>query len=190
MNKIILASTSPRRKKLLESAGIKFDIIPPDYDENIINKPFSYNLIEDVAENKGKSAAKKAAHNSIIISADTAVIYDNIILGKPKDFEDAYRILMLLNGNKHKVVTSVYIYNIAKNKSIIKSQTSEVIFNKLSTEKIKEYITKYKPYDKAGAYGIQELPEGFIEEVKGDYDNIVGLPIKMLKNMLEEINLL
>lgn len=190
MNKIILASTSPRRKKLLENADIKFDIIPPDYDENIINKPFSYNLIENVAENKGKSAAKKAAHDSIIISADTAVIYNNIILGKPKDFDDAYRILMLLNGNMHKVVTSVCIYDVAKNKSIIKSETSEVIFNKLSSDRIQGYITKYNPYDKAGAYGIQELPEGFIKEIKGDYDNIVGLPVKMLKNMLEEINLL
>ena len=190
MKKIILASTSPRRKELLTKTGIKFEIKSPDYDENILHKHFSYNLIETVALKKGLSVAEMVHEPAVIISADTAVIYNDIILGKPKDYNDALNILTSLSGNTHIVVTSVCVIDNEKNKKIIKSDTSEVTFNKMSKEEITNYIKEFSPFDKAGAYGIQELDKKFIKKIKGDYENIVGLPIKMLINMLEEINLL
>lgn len=188
MKKIILASTSPRRKELLKASGIQFEILPPDYEESMINKTFSYEKIENIAENKCESVSKSIKYPAIIISADTVVIYNNTVMGKPKDYDDAFNMLSLLNGNTHKVVTAVCIKDNENNKKIIKSNTSEVTFNKLPEEKIKEYILNFKPYDKAGSYGIQELDKSFIKEIKGEFDNIVGLPTKMLINMLEEIN--
>lgn len=187
MKKYILASTSPRRQFLLKQAGINFKVISPDYDENILNKKFSYKLIENIAENKGKSALEKIKEPAIVISADTVVIYENIVLGKPKDFNEAFQMLSLLNGKKHHVVTGVCVINNETNEKIIKSDTSEVIFNQLTEEELKDYIENYKPYDKAGSYGIQELPSNFVKEIKGEFDNIVGLPTKMLIKMIEEI---
>jgi len=187
MKNIILASTSPRRREILKNTGINFSVIAPDYDENILNKTFSYELIESIAENKGESALKVIKEPAIIISADTVVIYDKLVLGKPKDFDDAFRILSMLNGQTHKVVTAVCIIDNETNKKIIKSETSAVTFNNLSQEDIKNYICEYKPYDKAGAYGIQELPSGFVKGIQGSYDNIVGLPSNIVINMLNEI---
>ncbi|MBQ9245425.1 septum formation protein Maf [bacterium] len=187
MKKYILASTSPRRRELLKQSGINFEIISPDYDENILNKTFSYSLIENIAENKGLSVLLKVQEPAIIISADTVVIYNNIVLGKPKNFDDALRMLKMLNGKIHKVVTAVCVIDVEQNKKIIKSETSEVTFSDITEEELKEYIFNFKPYDKAGSYGIQELPEHFIKEINGDYDNIVGLPVKLLINMIEEI---
>lgn len=187
MKQFILASTSPRRKELLRSLDITFDIISPNYDENIINKSFSYELIESAAEKKGESIINKINIPAVIISADTVVINNNIILGKPKDFDDALRILKLLNNKTHKVVTAVCIIDNENNKKIIKSETSEVTFNQINENDLKEYIYKFKPYDKAGSYGIQELPESFIKEIKGEYNNIVGLPTELLKSMITEI---
>ena len=187
MKNIVLASTSPRRQELLENVGLIFDIVSPDYDENILNKSFSYELIETVADKKGESVAKKCNFPAIIISADTVVIFNNIVLGKPKDFDDAFKMLKLLNGQTHKVVTAVCVFDNEKNKKIIKSETSEVTFNKLTDEDLKNYIYDFQPYDKAGSYGIQELPEKFIKEIKGEFDNIVGLPIKTLINLMSEI---
>ncbi len=187
MKNIILASTSPRRRELLKKAGIEFKTVSPEYNENILNKKFDYKLVETIAENKGLSAVKKIKSPAVIISADTIVIFNDTILGKPKNYDEALNMLYLLNGKTHKVVTAVCIINNENNKKIIKSETSEVTFNLISESDIKSYITKYKPYDKAGSYGIQELPPHFIKEIKGDYENIVGLPVKTLKEMIKEI---
>ncbi|MCD7780759.1 MAG: Maf family protein [Candidatus Gastranaerophilales bacterium] len=187
MKKIILASASPRRQSLLLEAGLQFEVISPDFDESMINKSFSYEKIELLAANKGLSVLKKISEHAVIISADTVVIYDNFVLGKPKNYEEAFYMLSLLNGKTHKVVTSVCVLDNEKNEKIIKSETSEVTFNLLTDEDINNYIYTYKPYDKAGSYGIQELDEKFIKEIKGDYNNIVGLPVKTLMNMLNEI---
>ena len=188
MKQIILASTSPRRQELLENLGILFKIVEPDYNEDILNKAFDYKLVESVADNKGLSVIKQIKFPAIVISADTVVINNNVILGKPKDFDDAFKMLSMLNEKTHKVVTSVCIIDNEIDKKIIKSETSEVTFNKIPENDIKNYIYDFKPYDKAGSYGIQELPETFIKEIKGEYDNIVGLPTKLLINMLSEIN--
>ncbi len=190
MKRVILASTSPRRRDILRNTGINFDVVNPSYDESIQNKSFSYQIIENTAINKGLSVSKTANKYSVIISADTVVIYDNIILGKPKDYDDAIRMLKMLSGKTHKVVTAVCLIDNETGNKTVKSETSEVTFNELTPDMIKEYITAFKPYDKAGSYGIQELSEDFVKEIKGDYDNIVGLPLKLVISMLKEADLL
>ena len=187
MKKIILASKSPRRNELLANLGIFFDVVVSDYDENILNKSFSYELIENVAICKGEAVASKLNIPAIVISADTVVIFDNIVLGKPKDFDDALKMLKLLNGKTHHVVTSVCVINTETKKKDVKSETSEVTFHQLSEDELKQYIYDFQPYDKAGSYGIQELPEKFIKEIKGEYDNIVGLPTRTLIKMMTDI---
>ncbi len=187
VKKIILASASPRRKELLAKTGKIFDIVSPDFDENIINKEFSYKLIEDTAKNKCLSVLKETTEPAIIISADTVVINNNTILGKPKDYSEAIKTLSSLSGKTHKVVTAVCIINTENKKEIIVSETSTVTFNKLSEEQIKSYVEKFKPYDKAGSYGIQELPDGFVSKINGDFDNIIGFPLKTVTKILEKI---
>ncbi len=188
MKKIVLASTSPRRKEILKNLGLKFETISPKYDENIENKIFSYEKIEEIAKNKCASVINYVDNNSIVISADTVVIYKNEVMGKPKDYQEAFKMLSKLNGETHKVVTAVCVTDCANKNQIIKSETSEVTFNRINEEKIDAYISQYKPYDKAGSYGIQELPQEFIKEIKGEFDNIVGLPSKILIKMLQEIS--
>ena len=134
MKNIILASSSPRRRDILHSAGFSFNIIKPSYDENILNKSFSYELIEKNAENKALCILPSCSKNDIIISADTVVVFDNIILGKPKDYDDAFRMLNMLSGKTHKVVTSICVIDNETGKKTVKSQTSEVTFNELSKD--------------------------------------------------------
>ncbi len=187
MKKIILASTSPRRSQLLASLGINFEIISPDYDENILGLKFSYKAIEEIAVNKGKSVINKINSSALVISADTVVVLEDEVLGKPKDREDAIKMLNKLNNKTHFVVTSIAILDNNQEKEIIESTTSYVTFNNLSKDDISHYIDNFKPFDKAGSYGIQELPQNFVKEIKGDFDNIVGLPTKTLIKLIENI---
>jgi len=190
MKKIILASSSPRRRRILTDMGLEFEVISPEYDENISRKAFSYELIENTALNKALSILHKTDRNSAVISADTAVIYNSIIIGKPKDYDDAVRMLKMLSGKTHKVITGVCLIDTETGRKIIKSDTSEVSFNELSPEIIKDYVLNFKPYDKAGSYGIQELSDGWVKETMGEYDNIIGMPSKLLKEMMIEAGLM
>lgn len=182
MNKkrIILASSSPRRRAILEKMGFKFEIITSDYDEFLENDIFTYEKIENLAYNKAKAVFNTIdltteTEYPLIISADTVVVLDKKILGKPHDKDDAIKMLKELSGEKHFVVTSICVINTQTNEKNIVSETSFVEFEHLSNELIKFYVEKYKPLDKAGSYGIQELPEGFIKEVSGSFENIIGL---------------
>lgn len=187
MKKYILGSTSPRRRELLKNIIDEFEIISPSYDEKISDKPFSYELIEETAEKKCLSISETMEDEAIIISADTVVIYDDVILGKPKSYEHALEMLTMLNGKTHKVVTSVCIIDTETNKKFVQSETSEVTFEQQEEDKLIYYIEHYKPFDKAGSYGIQELPDGFIKNIKGDFNNIVGFPTSLVEKMIQEI---
>lgn len=187
MKKYILGSSSPRRQQLLKELNLDFEIIKPDFDEDILGKSFSYELIEEIAKNKALSIQEKINTPSIIISADTVVINNNIVLGKPIDFSDAFKMLTNLNDKTHRVVTAVCILDTEINKLITKSETSFVTFNNLTNDEITNYINNFKPFDKAGSYGIQELPKNFINKVEGDFNNIVGLPTQLVIEMLHEI---
>ena len=188
MGKIILASSSPRRAEILKKNGYRYEIIPSVYDEPHTQTVFSADFIEKIAYNKAKSVIPFVDDKSIIIGADTMVVIDSEILGKPREFDEAFKMLRKLSGRCHKVVTAVAVIDTGTGLSKCKSVTSEVEFFPLTDIMIEDYITKFQPYDKAGSYGIQEMPEGYIKSYKGSLDNIIGLCPETLKKMLEYLN--
>lgn len=186
MKKIVLASTSKRRFDLLHKAGIAFETVQPSYDESKHLKEAPENAKERAcffALGKARSVAKNYNENYIVIGADTVVVADDVILGKPKDFDEAFKMIKLLSGRKHSVITGVAI--IDGNREFIEGCTTTVEFNPLSNEEIISYINDKKPFDKAGAYGIQELPENFLRSFEGDFYNVVGLPVDFLLEKLK-----
>lgn len=189
MKKIVLASISPRRKALLKSIGLDFDIIPSNIDENIEGKTFSYEIIETIALEKAVNVSEKIDCPAIIIAADTVVVIDDNILGKPKDQEDAEKMLKMLSGRVHNVVTSIAIIDTETNHSEVESVTSEVEFKELSYSEIKNYINSQESLDKAGAYGVQGKASIFIKSVKGCYNNVVGISTYKLAQMLNKFGI-
>lgn len=187
MKKIILASASPRRKKIVQELGLEFEIIPSDYEEFLETLDFTYEKIEDLAFNKAKAVISACKENEcIIVSADTVVVLDNKILGKPEGEKEAFSMLKDLSGKKHAVVTSICALNPKTKEHKLLSTTSLVEFENLSDETIENYVNNFKPLDKAGAYGIQELPEGFVKSVEGSFENIIGLCPVALETILKE----
>lgn len=186
--KIILASASVRRQELLSRLVKDFEIIVSDFDENQV--PFEGSIdkyVKNVALGKALDIKNKIKEDAIIISADTIVTFENKILGKPKDEEDAFNILRYLQDRKHFVYSGIVVINTAKNSIIQESQVTEVSFSKISENEILEYIKTGEPLDKAGAYGIQGIGGIFVKEIKGCYYNVVGLPLNKLKFMLEQV---
>ncbi len=187
MNSIILASQSPRRKQLLQWAEIDFDIVVKETNESYPASLSVEDVAVHIARNKALEVKKILDDEKIIIAADTIVVLDNEIIGKPKDREDAIGILSRLSGNRHVVITGVVI--IQKEKEIAFADTTEVWFNALSKEQIEFYIDKYKPYDKAGAYAIQEwIGVIGIKNIKGDFYNVMGLPVSRVVQALKKIS--
>ena len=185
--KIILASKSPRRKQILADMGYRFEIIPSEYEEVLPDKEFEPVMIQELAFNKANDVAKKLGGEFIIIGADTMVIHNKSVLGKPSSKEDAFRMLTNLSNDKHYVVTGIAVID-NKTATIQKDFViTYVTFNELTDKMINDYIENYNPLDKAGAYGIQELPAGFVKSVEGEFDNVVGLPSKALNSMLQKI---
>ena len=188
MIKIILASNSPRRKKILTDLGLDFEIIPSNYEEKLETDSFSYDLIEDLATQKALDVVRRVGNNEIVLGADTVVVLHNKILGKPKDKDDAFRMLRELSGQTHMVVTSLCGINTKLNRAALLSTTSYVRFKDLSDELINHYIDRFNPLDKAGSYGIQELPDGILDKYEGSFDNIVGLAPEAVSAVLEQLS--
>lgn len=189
MEKIVLASASPRRRELLEQIGIKFDIVVSNEPEDEIDKNLSpENYTSELALMKACNVAKKLTdtkrRNSLIIAADTVVYSDGIILGKPKDKEDAFRILKGLSGKTHEVYTGVCVMRLSDGYAVSESVKTSVVFKDLPDSMIKKYIETGEPMDKAGAYGIQGKGAVLVKEINGDYFNVVGLPVSTLYDML------
>ena len=182
--KIVLASQSPRRKQLMEMAELEFEVIIADVDET--NPPgMQGDLIPEFLAKKKADAIQHLAQDAIVVAADTIVLLDHHILGKPTDATHAKFILQQLSGRMHTVVTGVCIRHREKEKSF--STVTEVYFRKLTDEQIEHYINHYKPYDKSGAYAIQEwIGVTGIEKINGDYYNVMGLPIGELIIALNE----
>lgn len=184
MKKIILASQSPRRKMLLEWAEIAFEVIVKETDESF---PAGLNVEEVpvvIARKKALAIERSADH--IIIAADTVVVLNNEIIGKPRDIKEAKDILTRLSGKTHRVITGVVILN--GKKEISFSDVTEVAFHEITPEQINFYIDKYKPFDKAGAYAIQEwIGVIGIEKINGDFYNVMGLPVSRVVKALQEL---
>ena len=185
MQKIILASQSPRRKQLLEWAEVPFDIVVKNTDEH-----YPFGLVPEdiaiyIARNKAVAVKKQVQNNTTILAADTIVVLGEAIIGKPVHREEAVSILLALSGQKHKVITGVVLMK--DEKEISFADITEVEFHDLSLEQIEFYVDKYKPYDKAGAYAIQEwIGVIGIKSVIGDFYNVMGLPVSRVVQALNE----
>lgn len=176
---LILASASPRRKELLSAAGIAFDVRPADVDETILVGERAEDYVLRVAEKKARASWES---DELSLGADTVVIVDSQILGKPIDAADAKRMLALLSGRSHTVVTGVALFD----GEVVNCSAvgTEVYFRALSAAEIDEYVASGEPFDKAGGYGIQGLASKFVERIDGCYFNVVGLPVSKVYGML------
>lgn len=181
---IILASGSPRRKELLSLITENFKIIPADIDENICEEVELLKQPQYLAEKKARFVFENGHQNDIVIGSDTGVFIDGKMLGKPTDSENAKQMLRQLSGRKHIVITGCSI--ISKDRCISFSEETIVDFYKLSDEEIDEYISTNEPLDKAGAYGIQGKGATLVKRIEGDYYNVVGLPVALLKRKLKQ----
>jgi septum formation protein len=179
---LILASSSPRRADLLRAAGIPFEVFPVDVDETV-------GKLEPPGEHVRRLAREKAdagfqAHpDAVVLAADTIVLISGEILGKPKDVRDAVRMLRLLSGREHEVLTGVAI--VSRRGRVVEVSRTRVWVTPLSDAEIDEYVATGEPMDKAGAYGIQGLGSRFIDRIQGSYSNVVGLPVSLVYRLLK-----
>jgi septum formation protein len=182
----ILASQSPRRSELLRQIGLSFTIDPADVDETVLSGESPETYAVRVALEKARVASKKAG-KGIVIAADTIVELNGTILGKPADAHDAERMLGMLSGNMHRVITGLVLRDVVTGKTITRTAVTKVWFKGLSPGEIRSYAATGEPLDKAGAYAIQEKGALLVEKVEGCYFNVVGLPLSLLGEMLKEL---
>jgi septum formation protein len=180
---IVLASASPRRQELLKNAGIDFMAQPANIPEVRRKDEAPQAFAERMAREKAR-AVWAGTNDEYVLGADTIVVVDDLVLGKPKDEQDAARMLRLLSGRKHQVITGVCL--IGLNFEDVRSEATAVHFSALTDADISEYIASGEPMDKAGAYAIQGMASRWILKVEGDYSNVVGLPVALVLHMLRE----
>lgn len=185
--KIILASQSPRRKSLLKQMGLDFRVIPSAVSEEI-DESDPIKMVQKLAQAKAQEVAL-LQKEGLVIGADTIVVFDKQILGKPEDEEDAFHMLSTLSGKEHQVITGVAVIEAATGKVIVAAEKTKVLFEKLTEDTIANYIATKEPMDKAGAYAIQGLGGVLVKRIEGCYFNVVGLPIGKLVQMLREFNI-
>ena len=184
---IILASASPRRKALLEMLGVeKLTVIPAKGEETIDLSLTPEELVKALSRQKAAEvAAERASENAVVIGADTVVVLDGAVLGKPKDEAGAKRMLSALSGRGHAVWTGITA--IRGDQSLSRAERTEVFFRPLTEREIDAYIATGEPLDKAGAYGAQDMASLFVERIDGDFFNVVGLPLCALGKLLKEL---
>lgn len=189
--RIILGSSSPRRKELLSKIVEDFEIIPSHFDEKSINEKNPEKLVQVLSKLKGEEINSRLnlTDDFIIISSDTIVFFDNQILGKPKDKEEAFRMLKNLQGNKHTVYTGLFVLINKKEeqKRIITFSKTDVYFKKLTDREILDYINTENTLDKAGAYAIQGKAGEFVDRIDGNIETVIGLDIIKLEEILKEL---
>ncbi len=197
---LILASASPRRQELLRNAGISFAVQPADVDETPLAGEGARECAERLAREKALTVWKGRPQD-VVLGADTIVVVGKEILGKPTDAEDAARMLRMISGREHDVITGVCLagptgkgHSVVGDRSrtdenvAIASQTTRVTVSELSEEEIRDYVATEEPMDKAGGYAIQGMASRWIPRIEGDYSNVVGLPVAMVYRMLRERN--
>lgn len=188
MYQLVLASESPRRRQILETAGFAFNVVPVKVSE-IPDKNLNIDMqILDIARRKAKAAfaltKQRSNHPFLLLAADTMVVYHNKAIGKPSNSNEAFEFLKLLSRNVHEVKTGLIVIESTHGHEVSHVETSQVYFRHLSEDEIWTYIQSGEPMDKAGAYAIQGLGGAFVEKFVGDYQNIVGLPLKAFENIL------
>lgn len=184
--KLILASASPRRAAILENAGIRFDRRAAEIDETPLDGESAEDCVMRLAEEKARQAAGKVAGPAIVVGADTLVVLDGEVMGKPGSEEEARQMLRHLSGRTHSVITGIAAIRLPDCASKRATETTAVTFAQLDEREIDDYVATGEPMDKAGAYGIQEHAGRFVTRVEGCYFNVVGLPLARLYAMLRE----
>ncbi len=184
--KILLASTSPRRASLLDLLRLDFEVVPPKIDEAHRPEEGPEDYVQRLALEKAQ-AVMEQGHNGLILGADTVVVLDGKIIGKPKDKDDAFVIIKRLAGRIHMVYTGLALYEPKQDIEIVDYAKTMVKMSALKNHEVENYIETREPLDKAGAYGIQGIGGSLIEEVKGCYFNVVGLPLSLLRRMLNDL---
>jgi septum formation protein len=192
---IVLASASPRRQELLRSAGIAFAVQAADIDETPMTGETARACAERLAREKAL-AVSRARPEDVVLGADTVVVVDEMILGKPADAADAARMLRMLSGRVHAVITGVCVVKAVASgqgpvasQTEIASETTLVTMNSLSDAEIRDYVATGEPMDKAGAYAIQGMASRWIPRIEGDYSNVVGLPVALVWRMLKDLEI-
>ena len=185
--KFILASKSPRRAELLRAVGWPFEAVPADIDETRQSHEAPVDYVKRLAIEKAEAVAAQLSAG-LILAADTTVVVDNHVLGQPEDDEDARRMLKLLNGRWHEVLTGVALLRAGEGEGAVSDyECTRVKFSEMSDEEIGWYVATGEPGGKAGAYGIQGRAAILIEEIQGDYFNIVGLPLRLVYELVRKI---
>ena len=180
---LVLASASPRRQELLRNAGISFEVQPAHIPEDPLPGEGPQACAERLAREKALAVARQRP-DDVVLGADTVVVVDGQILGKPLDFADASRMLRILSGRQHQVITGVAL--VASGQSSVSSEMTSVTMSEITGEEIAAYAASGEPMDKAGAYAIQGLASRWIPRIEGDYSNVVGLPIALVWRMLKQ----
>jgi septum formation protein len=191
---LLLASASPRRQELLRNAGIAFEVQPADIPEDPLPGEGARECAERLAREKAVAVARLRPDlrpNDVVLGADTVVVVDGQLLGKPCDAADAARMLRLLSGREHEVITGVCLVvngqpSVASES--VASETTLVTVSEITERDIADYVASGEPMDKAGAYAIQGIASRWIPRIEGDYSNVVGLPVALVFRMLREIN--
>ncbi len=188
MKILILASASPRRKELLEQIGLKFDVEPSNYAEDIDPALAPHEIAQKISLAKAEVVARHH-QNAIVIAADTFVVCGGKILGKPHTENEAREMLETISGKSHSVITGFSIIDTGNNKKLSQSVETKVYIRKLTLAEIDAYVRSKEPLDKAGAYAIQGLGAVIVEKIEGDYFNVVGLPLSALAEALKEFGI-
>jgi septum formation protein len=185
--RLILASASPRRAEILRDAGFTFTVLSSAIDETPIPGESAHDLVQRLADAKAELVAARAVGPAIVVAADTAVLIDGKILGKPRTTDDAHSMLTKLSGHVHSVITGVTLIRLpdAERRSFV--ETTQVHFAQLSPEDLSRYLSTEEPFDKAGAYAIQGRAGRYISRIEGCYFNVVGLPLARLCHSLSEL---
>ena len=183
---LVLASASPRRQELLRNAGITFEVQPAHIPEDPLPREAAKDCAERLARQKALAVAQKRPKD-IVLGADTVVVVDSQLLGKPSDAADAARMLRMISGREHQVITGVCL--VVDGKPSVASETTTVTVSELTDQDIAAYVATGEPMDKAGAYAIQGIASRWIPRIEGDYSNVVGLPVALLWRLLREVEL-
>ena len=188
MKKIVLASASPRRKEILSSAGLPFRVDPSDYEEKLDHAVPPHVLAKNLSLDKALSVAGKY-RSALLIAADTFIVFNGKLLGKPHTPVEARKMLTLLNGRSHSVITGYTVLETATGRKITRSVETKVWLKKMSRAEIGAYVKTGEPLDKAGAYAIQGRGAAIIKKIEGDYLNVVGLPLSDLVETLKKFGI-
>lgn len=183
MGRLVLASGSPRRRELLSGLGFSFEIIVSDVDETVEGEMQPHEIVRTLAYRKA-AAVSNTLQDGIVIGSDTIVVVDGVVLGKPADEQDAFRMLKTLQGRSHNVYSGVAVVDADSGKQLVDHRSTQVHMRPLTDIEIWSYISTGEPRDKAGSYAIQGIGSTIIDRIEGDYFTVVGLPMELLASML------